>query len=122
MKYLEGQSSDHLLIIYINDMPDIVNDCLFIQYADGTQLLHSDIVDNFRILINKTEITLSKAKNYFLKNGLLINSKMTQCMFIGTRLLLACIPSDVTRQFDGHNIKPCKQVKNLGMYMDYYAI
>ena len=53
-------------------------------------------------------------------NGLMLNSKKTQCMFIGTRGLLSQIPHDTRIQVDGTNIVPSNSLKNLGIHFDNY--
>ena len=51
-----------LFTIYVNDLSRHVNDCLNMQYADDTQFIHSDKVDNLPNLIQRTEQTLSNIK------------------------------------------------------------
>ncbi len=69
-------------------------DCLLFQYADDTQFITSDKIENLQELMKKTEDTLKIVKIYFNKNCLLLNSKKTQCMFIGNRNRLSRIPSN----------------------------
>ncbi len=87
-------------------MPDIINDCALIQYKDDTQFLHSDFVDNFLNVIRKTHETLHKATLYFLTNGLLVNAKKTQCMFIGFHQLLSQLPNNITIEIHDTSIQP----------------
>ncbi len=106
-----------LFTIYVNDLSRHVNDCLTIQYADDTQFIHSDKVDNLPNLIQRTEQTLNNIKDYFNKNGLLLNMKKTQCMFIGSRALLSRIPANTVIHVSGTDIHPSDFVKNLGIYL-----
>ena len=46
-----------------------------IQYADDTQFLEGDTVENLDGLISNTENTLPNIELYFLSNGLLLNNK-----------------------------------------------
>ncbi len=62
-----------LFSIYVNDLAEKITSCSIIQYADT--------INNFEDLISKTEETLFNMKQYFLLNGLLLNSKKTQCIF-----------------------------------------
>ncbi len=80
--------------IYVNDLAEKINSCSIIQYADDTPFLHADTVNNLEDLISKTEETLFNIEQYFLLNGLLLNSKKTQGIFIGNRHLLFHIPHD----------------------------
>ncbi len=55
-------------------------------------------------------------------NGLMLNSKKTQCIFIGNRQLLSRIPRDTFINCDGEHISPNTYVKNLGVYIDRYML
>ncbi len=109
-----------LFNIYVNDMADYITECTVVQYADDTQFLHHDTLENLDNIIKATEATLAKVKEYFLRNGLLINPNKTQCIFIGSRQLLPHIPENTVIRFDGISIRPSTHVKNLGLYMDRY--
>ncbi len=109
-----------LFNIYVNDVADHITDCLLVQYADDTQFLHTNTVDNLNVLIGNTESTLLRLKSYFLRNCLLLNPAKTQCIFIGNRQLLSLVPPDTRISFDGDSIHPSTHVKNLGVYLDRY--
>ena len=51
-------------------------------------------------------------------NGLLLNSKKTQCIFIGSRALISKIPSDTSVKVDDVSILPSLSLKNLGVFFD----
>ena len=65
-------------------------------------------------------MTLANAKEYFLRNDLMVNPKKTQCIFIDSRQLLSYIPENVVIQIGDTSIRPSTYVKNLGLYMDPY--
>ena len=109
-----------LFIIYVNDLSQYLSDCLILQYADDTQFIHTGRIDRLEDLIRKGEETLSKAKRYFNSNGLLLNTKKTQCMFIGSRGLISQIPPNTTLRVDGATIIPSSSLKNLGIYFDQH--
>ena len=46
-----------------------------VQYADDCQFLIKGKVEDINNIVNRAEETLTKAKNCFYKNGLLINFK-----------------------------------------------
>ena len=71
-----------LFTIYVNDLGTQVNDCLLVQYADDTQFILSNSVENLPELIRKTEETLNKIKRYFNKTGLQPNMDKIECMLI----------------------------------------
>ena len=80
--------------------------------------MHTGTVDALPHLLTAAQATLSLAKAYFNKNGLLLNENKTQCIFVGSRPLIKRIPSNTTINFDSTSITPCKHVKNLGVYID----
>ncbi len=85
-----------LINIYVNDLSEEIKDCFLIQYADDTQYLQTGTIDSLPQLIHNTEQTLTKIKHNFNKNGLLLNSLKTQCIFIGSRALISNIPGNTT--------------------------
>ena len=107
-----------LFLIYVNDLSQHVSDCLVIQYADDTQFIHTGSIDTIQDLICRGEETLSKAKKYFNLNGLMLNTRKTQCMFIGSRGMTSQIPQNIHLQVDNSTIVPSTSLKNLGVYFD----
>ena len=55
--------------------------------------------ENLQQLITSVEETLALAKQYFDRNGLLINTKKTQCIFIGSLQYVARIPNNTTIKY-----------------------
>ena len=111
-----------LFLIYINDMADILDKYFLIQYADDSQIIVSNNINNIETLKFEGELALRDAKRYFQENGLNVNEGKTQCMFIGSRQLISLIPQDLTINFGNTLITPLKSVKNLGVYMDQYLL
>ncbi len=107
-----------LFNIYVNDLASLFPNCDVIQYADDTQIILSSNIDKLKDLIQKAEDTLKLAKIYFNANGLMLNAKKKQCIFIGTRRLLSLIPPNTHLMVDGNIITPSTSVKNLGIYFD----
>ncbi len=95
-------------------MPDIINDCVLIQYADDTQFLAINLVGNFLNVLRKTQKPLHKATLYFLTNGLLMNAEKIECMFIGSHQLIPQLLSNITIEIHNTTIQPNICVKNLG--------
>lgn len=109
-----------LFNIYVNDLATFLPDCDVIQYADDTQIILSSDIAKLQELMQKTEDSLKLAKIYFNANGLMLNAKKTQCIFIGSRRLLSFIPPNTHLMVDGNVITPSTSVKNLGIYFDNY--
>ena len=109
-----------LFLIYINDMARHIKDCSIVQYADDTQILLEGDVDNIEELTQRAADVLDLAKTYFQKNGLLLNAKKTQCIFIGARQYISRIHDNITINFNCNEIRPQNKVKNLGIIFDNY--
>ncbi len=62
-----------------------------------------------------------KCRRYCLKNGLILSSSKTQCVFIGDRQLLSSIPPNTTT-FNGDIMYPSNHVKNFGVHIDRYML
>ncbi len=66
----QGSILDPILFtIYVNDLQFYLHDCLVVQYADETQFLHTEYLNDLDTLISKTEESLTKDHKYFLRNG-----------------------------------------------------
>ena len=107
-----------LFLIYINDTPQFIRDCLLVQYADDTQIILTGDIDEIDEMTSKAENILMNAKTYFNGNGLLLNENKTQCIFFGSRQYISRIPEDTRIKFNDTLLVPSKKVKNLGVYMD----
>ncbi len=110
-----------LFNIYVNEMSSHFTNCLFVQYADGTQFLHTGEVEELNTLVLEAETTLSRARQFFLTHGLKLNANKTQCIFLGTRKLVPKIPANTTVTLHNTTIKPTSHVKNLGVHFDTYV-
>ena len=101
-------------------MSKYISDCLLVQYADDTQVILSDSINNLNVLMQKAETILLNIRKYFLSNGLLLNASKTQCIFMGSSQYVSRIPMDTTIKCNNDNIKISQQVINLGLHMDSY--
>ncbi len=61
---------------------------------------------------------MKQIRTYFLQNGLQLNINKTQCIFLGTRQLLAHIPVNTTIRCADSVIQLSFHVKNLGLILD----
>ena len=109
-----------LFNIYVNDLNSSIPDCFIVQDADDTQIIIERETDQIDDLLRRREAILNLAEVYFQRNGLLLNEKKTQCIFIGSRQFISGISDDVYLNFNGNIIKPMKIVKNLGKYFDRF--
>ncbi len=101
-----------LFNIYVNDLSEEIKGCFLIQYADDTtQYIQTGTIDSLPQLVHDTEQTLIKIKHFFNKNGLLLNTMKTQCIFIGSRALISKIPGNTTIRAGEASILHSKSVK-----------
>ncbi len=103
---------------FVNDLAEHTKNCLLVQYADDTQVLHTSTISELATLIKNTEDTLRTIKMYFLRNGLMLDASKKQWIFIGNRQLLSKLPVNTTISIDNEIIIPSSHLKNLGLYMD----
>ncbi len=82
-----------LFNIFVNDMPTNIKDSILIQYADDKQLLQNETITNLSEIIKKTEKTIKNTHTYYQENGLMLNIKKTQCIFIGSHHTISQIPN-----------------------------
>ena len=101
-----------LFTIYVNDLPQYMNDGLLVQYADDTQILLTGNISDLDTLKRRAEVILDKARRYFNFNGLLLNENKTQCIFFGTWQYISNIPNDLKIIFNNNEVIPQKHVKN----------
>ena len=90
-----------LFILYINDLPNIIDDsCIVVLYADDTALFYaSNDPADLQTVLNSQ---LCKVNEWLQKNKLTLNVKKTNLMLIGTdeRLTLV-LPRGVVTTPDG---------------------
>ena len=108
-----------LFSIYVNDLIRHLPGCFVIQYADDTQIIIEGEIGNLRAIVHRAEEVLNRVKLYFNRNGLLLNEKNTQCIFIGSRQYVTQI-DNISINFNGNIIEPMTRVKNLGVYFDQF--
>ena len=103
-------------------MKRLATQCMLVQYADDSQFIFTGTIKEVEKLIRDAESTLKEVKLYFDINGLKINPQKTQIIFIGSRQNLSRIPPNLSINFDGNLIVPCKFVKKFGTFLDNYLV
>lgn len=109
-----------LFNIFINDLQDVANDSIAVQFADDAQFLHSQKIENLATLVRQMECTMERVNKYFTENGLKVNSSKTQFIFIGSRQYIDRLPKDLTLKVGSSHLNVNSSVKNLGLVMDNY--
>ena len=77
--------------IYINDLPDVLNNCSVHMYADDIQLYRSTCIENIRLCIDSMNDDLRKNDNWANAiYGLCINPSKSKCLLILLNRHLIC--------------------------------
>ena len=107
-----------LFLIYINDLPQFIRNCLLVLYADDIQILISGDIDKIQELLKKAENILISSKHFFNSNGLLLNENETKFIIFGSNQYLSRIPEQTSINFNNVILTVSQKVKNLGVVMD----
>ena len=103
-----------LFLVFINDLPAIINDSLLIMFADDTSLLTSD-----NNIVNLIKITQAKINDFvikFTKDRLLINENKT--VFIHFTPRFSNYNESHLLKIHGKSLEQVKTTKFLGVYLD----
>ena len=105
-----------LFIIYMNDLPNCVQDAKVTMYADDTSVGNT----SRRISDIKTNLIpdLLSVCDWLKANKLSLNTIKTELMFIGTTQNITKINNLIAVRVDGKLIKRAKKVKYLGLVID----
>ena len=107
-----------LFIMHLNDLPERLNHCKVVIYADDTVFYFpSSSLNEIEDKLNADLINLS---NYFRENELLINLKKgkTESLLFGTSKRLNSTYGNFEVRFDNNLINNVKQYKYLGNILD----
>jgi hypothetical protein len=99
-----------LFLLFINDLPLAVNDCLVDMFADDTSIIVSGI--NIEELNIKLKLCSSQLSNWVFSNNLVLNYSKTKIMFFNKKLNFDFL-------IDSNIIESVKKFKLLGIYIDY---
>lgn len=103
-----------LFILYINDLPNCLNSCHCVLYADDTTITSSDkSIDG---LTSKLDTDLANVVNWCRNNCLYINPEKTKYMIFKTSQRQ--IPSVPALTLDTNLIAACNSVSFLGVLLD----
>ena len=106
-----------LFTVFANDLSLHAPDAYIAQYADDTQVLVSGPKSALASTVARLEVTLAAMSDWFAANGLKVNAEKTELMALGSRQNLRVLP-DINVRFRDAILRPCKQVRNLGVVFD----
>ena len=103
-----------LFVLFINDLPVVLEKCNILMYADDTVIYvtarHAEEIGN--ILTNE----LAKVNEWLLNNNLFMHKGKTECILFGTDSKLASANFSVS--VNGSDLKRISEYKYLGVVMD----
>ena len=103
-----------LFVLFINDLPNIVDECLLFMFADDNSLLIAN--DTVQDLVQNTQKSINAFVSKFSSDKLLING--TKMVFIHfTPRMLNYQESHLLR-INGESVKQVKSTKFLGVFID----
>ena len=106
-----------LFSIYVNDLPNICQDCSTECYVDDTKLLLSFNANDPTQAIEKLNSDLQRIRNWCFDNCLMLNPEKTKLMVFGSRRMALKVP-DFKLSLLGKEIIPVQTVKDLGVIFD----
>ena len=105
-----------LFLIYVNDLPNCLDNSCSAMYADDTNLTsHSDDINKLEELLNFEMCNIHQS---LLSNKLTLNVEKTGYMIIGTRQRLAKVSKEINASIDGKTVKQVYSKKTLGVIID----
>ncbi len=104
-----------LFLIYVNDMPSVIDKCSINLYADDTTLYHSD--SDPRTVQSALNKDLESTARWIKANGLRMNIEKTQMLTLFRKSILHRGIS-INVSLDGTDIPQTDSVKYLGVTID----
>lgn len=106
-----------LFSIYVNDLPNICQNCSTECYVDDTKLLLSFSANDSAQAIERVNSDLQRIRDWCFDNCLMLNPEKTKLMVFGSRRMSLKLP-DSKLSLLGKEIIPAQTVKDLGVIFD----
>ena len=104
-----------LFILYVNDLPRVLEACTIKQYADDTTVSHTAVsASDLELSLNRDMESITK---WMDKNRLKLNAKKTQLLLLGRRFRAHELES-VKVIMNGEQLIRSRMVKYLGVWID----
>ena len=107
-----------LFCIYLNDVPNVPQECCLESYVDDSSLFLSFPLASTNITLRKLEDDLLKVTTCCCENHLLINQAKTKFMLLGTKQLMGRQLTCPTVSFLDKLLTSLTSAKDLGMILD----
>ena len=105
-----------LFLLYINDLPNCLTNCVPWMYADDTHLTYAG--DNTGDMESSLNHDLENVKKWLIANKLTLNMTKTEFMLIGSRQRLYALTNPPIPEINGAPITQVSVAKSLGVLID----
>ena len=103
-----------LFLLYINDLPNCLTNCVPWMYADDTHLTYAG--DNTGDIESRLNHDLENVKKWLIANKLTLNMTKTEFMLIGSRQRLYALTNPPIPEINGAPITQVSVAKSLHVY------
>jgi len=107
----------HVFSIYVNDLPLVVRHCLYILFADDTQLSIAGPPSQLESLLAKLKEDLDRVIAWLKLHGMKLNAAKTQLIMLGSAKNLGRL-GRVSIEVDGVTIESSETLNSLGLVFD----
>ena len=105
-----------LFLLFTNDLTSSLSGGKVVLYADDAQFIHGSDPKDMEGLQNSVQTTLSRAKDWFVQNGLKINPQKSEILLVASSRRRINVDFEIT--FDGATLHPAHKVTVLGVVLD----
>ena len=106
--------------LFINDAPAALHHCSHHIYANDVTVYYSGQCKDVNSIVTKVNVDLNSLSSWSSSNGLSINLKKMQAMWVGTRVFINQLKAQPPPQLslNGQPIAYCESLKILGVSID----
>ena len=106
-----------LFNLYLNDLPEVIEETEIDSYVDDTKLYLSISLKDIQVGLSYISEDLKRVAEWCCSNSLLINPKKTKLIPFGVPQNLHRLP-DISVEFMGQQLKPVASCKDVGILLD----
>ena len=109
-----------LFSLFINDLPNVLNDCSFHMYADDVQIYASGKVSEQNLLLENINSNIEAICSWSKRNGLILNAAKTQSIKMCKKSVADYLHSLPSVKVGDTQVPYSTTVKNLGLILDQH--
>ena len=105
-----------LFLVYTNDLTNNLENCFSVIYADDTSIGKSgQLAHDLEANMNQS---LSIASEWFINNGLIVNTNKSNYMIIGSQIKVQSLKDNISISINNNQLQSCDCSKLLGIHID----